>query len=304
MSMTALSDRTLPRSSRQSGFSLLEVTIVLAVLAVVLAGVLPYLTEATKSKDADETITRLDKIEEALLGYYLERGFIPCPSDISAPLSANPGLDWGGQFGVADAVGCATITTMTSGTARGGGVPTRTLDLPDEYAFDGWGRRITYNIDTSANQTGYPTGSGLTVNDGTGGSAITSTAGYVLISHGPNGHGAYLRGGEASNSVTRLDSGSTNTDEWGNCDNNLTGGVDTICDSGGYDAIFVKKSSLYDTAGDERDFFDDIVRFRSRVLIKNAFGGAALLPIDCDPNEGIFWDGVAWDCTSDPVEIP
>jgi prepilin-type N-terminal cleavage/methylation domain-containing protein len=271
----------------ERGFSLLEITIVLAIMAVVLAGVLPYITESTRSKDAEETISRMDAIEEALLSYYLadatNPGTLPCPTDITKPLG-DP------DFGVAIPNGsCNTggvYTVIDNGDLRAGGVPTQTLGLADEMAFDGWGRRFTYYIDQRATNTASLTNANLTVDgdlDLT--TVLSNTIAYVIVSHGPNGHGAYERSGNF------LDQGSLNVEELENC------AMATGCV---FDDRFIKRSIGYGNpaVADDNDFYDDVMRFKPWILVQNAYGGsggggggsALIDPTNCTDGEDIKWD--------------
>lgn len=277
-----------PLRLRQSGFSLLEMTIVLAVLAVVLAGALPFLTETTKSKDADTTLERLNAIEEALLVHYITQGLLlPCPAipgvDISDPTFGEPVPEaFCGNSNLIDGV-----APTSWGEIVGGSVPVRVLDLPDEYAFDGWGRRFTYYIDNSVSDaTEFPTGD-LTIRaDSASADDLSITASYVIVSHGPNGNCAYLRSGE------RMAPPSVNPDEINNCD---------VADE-----IFIKRSAGYGTPATPSDdnFYDDVVRFRPRTLVQYAFGGAAVFPASCPADdEPLVWDndkpgGPGWECQS------
>jgi sugar lactone lactonase YvrE len=110
--------------------------------------------------------------------------------------------------------------TSTSGVAEGA-VPVRALKLPDDYMYDGWGRRFSYAVDPSATIAGSIPSmtlscSPITIKDSTG--ALRSAAAiYALISHGANGHGGYT-----SNGVT-FNAGSVNHDEQTNCHCTNTG---------------------------------------------------------------------------------
>jgi prepilin-type N-terminal cleavage/methylation domain-containing protein len=247
------------RQSPQSGFSLLEMSIVLSIMAIVMAGALPFLLESGKSEDADDTVARMDAIEKAMAAYYTEKNSLPCPSDIRAePETA--------AFGTAVmAGGCQSPgVSADQGTIRGGGVPVKDLGLSDEYAFDGWGRKIDYHIDArAANPSTFRYSGTLAVRD-MNGNALTTTATYVLVSHGPNGHGGYTRAND-----TRFDAGSTSMAEAENCNN----GGDPC--NAPYDGVFVKNVPVQENADDSSSFYDDVVRYRTSVLIENASGGGA-----------------------------
>ncbi len=118
-------------------------------------------------------------------------------------------------------------------------------------------------------QTGYP---GLTAQDQAG-STTTDKAVYVLLSHGMNGHGAYLPSGQ------RLAANVTNTSEQENCD----------CDSTAADAtpdhIFVS-GTYTETAGDITNRFDDLVTLAVREQVRDRYDETGATPPDhwgCQP---------------------
>src|SRR5205085_2708177 len=98
----------------------------------------------------------------------------------------------------------------------GGVLPTKTLGLPD--MVDPWGRRYSYHIDRRATELSAFTIYRLTspligdiiVNNSGGGTKTTK--GVVLVmSHGPNGHGAFLTSGQRFKGMT------TSANEFTNC---------------------------------------------------------------------------------------
>lgn len=140
-----------------------------------------------------------------------------------------------------NSTGYATYTsggTATRAGAVAGTIPTKTLGLDDSYAFDQWGRRITYTVDTRATNNGTctamegltststtpnPTAAGgIVIRNGTSGSAIDQTM-YAYISHGPDGHGAWPAQG--STVANRINTGSTDADEQTNANVNSSFGT-------------------------------------------------------------------------------
>jgi prepilin-type N-terminal cleavage/methylation domain-containing protein len=149
--------------------------------------------------------------------------------------------------------------TISRNTVVGGMVPTKALQLPDDYAIDGWGRRIMYMVDVNLTAasgfTNVPVTDSatnrITVND-VAGNAKTTSAVYLLLSHGKNGHGAYTRGGGTSRFVNYV---SADADELTNC----------YCNSAAvavsFAATFVQKPISIGT-------FDDLVVYGTRADLR------------------------------------
>lgn len=246
--------------NRRSGYTLLEMALVILILSIV-AGT--YLTFAIGKGDRDrrtETNRRMDVIEEAIKSYRKKNDRLPCPSNITAAVSAALFGVEGASAGTCVGGSPAASWGPQSSTVYGG-VPTKTLGLPDEYAFDAWGGRFLYAIDkrytgNNAFTTYNPanTTSDITVKD-QGGNNKTTTGILVILSHGPNGHGAIQYG------AGRKATGSLNNGELTNCH----------CTSAAADAAlgttFYQYSFTQDYAS-ELNTFDDIVRYylRSQLL--------------------------------------
>lgn len=247
------------------GFSLVELSVVLIIIGVTLGSGLTLATKKTEADKAYETETKLDNIEEALTLHLGDNLRLPCPADGSLAFS-NASF---GDEGTPSSTACASSNFNDSGNVYAGIIPTKTLGLPDDQAIDGWGRRFTYVIDyrlannTTTNGTcsgnsncfQATTNGSITVNDASG-TARTTQAVYVLISHGKNGHGAYLRNGSA----TRLDNDSTDTDEQQNSMYDQNGVNITP-----YNDTFVQKTST--------TTFDDVVRYKLRWQVVDGTDG-------------------------------
>jgi prepilin-type N-terminal cleavage/methylation domain-containing protein len=219
-----------PHSTR-AGFTLLELAVVLGIIALVLAFGLSTGTDAIGSAQKVNTQQRLKTIQLALESYVATNGYLPCPFDRALTPSSN-------GFGVEARL--ANTKCSTSGTglvalpnaagAQGyiGGIPVRTLGLPDSFAADAWHNKFTYAVSAphvsgpSSYATKDPT---ITIyyGDRTGTHyAITTTnnldvgagATYAVVSHGPDGRGAFTQdGGTVPNSCT--DGG---RNDYENCD--------------------------------------------------------------------------------------
>jgi len=205
--------------ARASGFTLLEMSIVLGIIALIAAGSMTTFTSYMQTSQFNATVAQMDAIEQALKDYSVAFGRLPCPSSLTTLANdtlgnygaeaANPGTCTGGS---------PAANFSASGVAEGG-IPTRALRLPDSYMYDAWGRRLRYAVNVSMTSSSAfsttpvnctPLSGGISVYDATG-AARTTAAVYAIISHGANGHGAYTSSGVVVNA------GSTNTNEQINC---------------------------------------------------------------------------------------
>ncbi len=152
-------------------------------------------------------------------------------------------------------------------------MPVKTLGLPDDAMFDPWGGAFTYAVDqrltaTNAFTTYCPNSSSvgsITIQDGSGNNRIP-TAGEpnvfaiaAVISHGPNGHGAYQLGGN------RKAVGSNNADEQTNCH------CDNTATANAYNATFVMHAANTTNFSDPTYTYDDTIRYYLRMnVLSNA----------------------------------
>jgi prepilin-type N-terminal cleavage/methylation domain-containing protein len=248
------------RHGEDQGFTLLELSVVLGIIAAVAGGALVTLTAWLQASRVNATVARMDAIEDALLKYSTALGRLPCPSRLAyGSTNANYGMEatsnsntcYGGAIS-------ADNQAAAPNQAIEGGVPTRTLRLPDSYMYDAWGYRIRYAVDpaytaaqsipVASGNCAAPTISPITVNDSSG-TARTTKAAYVLVSHGANGHGGYTPNGTVFNAA------STNTDEQTNCHCTSAGAAST------YSPTYVEKLPTIN-AGSITDRFDDLVSYK------------------------------------------
>ena len=147
-------------AARKSAFTLLEMSIVIGIIAVLTAGVVSMGASMVNSAQLASTRGKLDTIETALMAYRLTNNRLPCPGD---PTVVEGGAGYGTEAGAA---GTCTATMSAGGslpnitsasppantniagntTVVEGAVPVRTLGLPDEYQVDGWGRKFAYAV--------------------------------------------------------------------------------------------------------------------------------------------------------------
>jgi len=260
-----------PRATASNAaFTLLELSLVLGVLSLLIAGILSVVTQNTRRAAMMEVSRKMDVIEAALLNFRRLNGRLPCPADGSYAITSQ-------YFGIEG----ATTGTCTGGTPAanftdgsntiGGVVPIKTLGLSNDYAFDPWNGRFFYAVDkritgasafTTYTVTSTSIGS-MSIYDGSStptaisGTARTTVAIAMVMSFGPNGHGAYQFSG------VRKSSGSNNIDELQNCH------CDNTATATAFDYKFVQHPPTTTSSSDPTYNFDDIVRYYLRSSFLN-----------------------------------
>ncbi len=159
-------------TNKFSGFTLVEMAIVLAIIGLILGGLLVSLTAQTDLRDYAETRKITEDYKEALVGYSLTNMHLPCPD------TTNDGVE---DFNA--------ITGICS--APEGNVPWATLGLPDR---DKWDQRFIYRVTAAfSNRAPLPTfgltsaGSLRVCNEAACSTpTLTSSAIAVIVSKGKN----------------------------------------------------------------------------------------------------------------------
>ena len=202
----------------KSGFTLIQLSIMLTIASLVMVANLPGV-QTTLNADKI-TVKKMNAIMVALRQYQTANSTLPCPAD-SALLTTS------GNFGVAASnpgttnncqgggtINAPYIFTTSSNDVAMGMVPVATLGLSSDYALDGYGRYITYYVDTGATAPCWSTTSlqgAITVVDGSN----TEYSVMALVSHGADGHGAWLPA-VTGGTLNRLNVGSGNANEQAN----------------------------------------------------------------------------------------
>lgn len=236
---------------QQPGFTLVEMAMVLMIIGLLLGGLIPTLTTQMEMQRISETRKQLNEIRDALTGFALSNGRLPCPAN-GATASGNESTTGSGS-----SLSC----TLTKGV-----LPWATLGVGET---DAWGRRFTYRVShgVSSNFADGADGTGASCNIAAGvsfqlcsvanlgvlttspsGSNVATNVPAVIVSHGKNGLGAYPAGGGAQ-------IGTATGDEEENADNNNT---------------FVSKDFTSD--------FDDLVVWLSPNILLNRMVAAGKLP--------------------------
>ena len=249
---------------KTSGFTLLEMAVVLAILSSVIAGVLSLGNAKHEQNKHKLTAHRLNVMEQRLAYLASEADIIPCPAIINAAIGS---ADFGAETD-------CTIATVAGVTSRGGAslsseevrigaVPIRALNLPDVYMFDGWNNRFIYIMtaqmaDAGTGVSGHTTANTdnvILIRDKNGNQIPENTAdtviAYAIVSHGKDGEGAYNKAGTVQES----------------CDFSNLDGENCDYNAGDNDATF-RDTAIVDSVV-STDYYDDIMRWKlSRYLEK------------------------------------
>jgi prepilin-type N-terminal cleavage/methylation domain-containing protein len=256
-------------SLRRRAFSLLELSVVLAILGVLAAGGLTVGSVIVEQQTNRATNDKLDVLEQALIDFVKDQNRLPCV----APLNVLPAS---GAFGTELAAGgCLAATPTGTGTGRAvsgtnivrfGAVPTRTLGLKDSAASDEFGNRFLYAVTeahtTTAGFTATPVINGQITVQGSA-ATVTNNASFILLSHGPDGKGAARY---QTNTTPTACGTSTNLDVE-NCNAPLNDPTTT-------DVTF--RDARFNNGSQPSSFFDDFTRFMPRPRLVAAAAGVAL----------------------------
>ena len=145
------SSRSATTSRRARGFTLTELAVVMAIIALLLGSLMYTLSAQVDTRGFSETARRLDHARELLLSFAVVHGRLPCPAvDTGVPPSSTEAI--------AVAAGSGTGGTCTA--TYNGFLPAATIGfrMTDSagFALDGWGKRIRYAV--SRTPAGFFTG--------------------------------------------------------------------------------------------------------------------------------------------------
>lgn len=227
----------------ESGFTLLEMAIIVIISGMVLSFLGATLVTFMHEGNIKTTEYRLKAIQDELAHYLSINGRYPCAANRT--LGSNSA-----SFGKEDLADCDAPGPLLAGTVRSAGVrigavPTRSLNLPDAFAADAWGRKFTYAVTEvlATNQKYRSDAGGITIQ---GPLPAITDAHYVVVSHGASGDGGFPIMGSTLRAIPCSPSANPSLDRE-NCDDS--------------NAIF--RAALVNSDSNLANFFDDYVYFKN-----------------------------------------
>jgi hypothetical protein len=198
---------------KNSGFSLIQMSMVVAVGAVVAVSLMPGGRGGSDAEKEALTKQRMAAVEEATKNFMAANLRRPCPAMGSEPYNSGNGF--------IEKCGAEEFQSENISPVAGT-IPTATLGLPPEMGLDGYGRRMMYVVDKRAMRgAGSDVAATNTCQDLQSqnlkgaleiahgfDSPARENVMWALVSYGKDGHGAFPLGG--SDIASRTNTSPTN----------------------------------------------------------------------------------------------
>jgi prepilin-type N-terminal cleavage/methylation domain-containing protein len=276
--------KKLMKKNFKKAFSLLELSIVILIISILIAGSMTASVTAMNNAKYKVTRDRMSEIYKAMGNYLINAKALPCPASLTAIKSSDPTYGTSGTAGDCTLPG---VYTNAGGTIVYGAIPAQTLGLNTDMTEDGFGSKFTYivvkaltNITDTAGFGAAAVVGNLVVKESLSSAQQinnTSEAMFVIISHGNNKLGAFN-----SNAATQ-NVASTEQGEQKN-HGSLTGSIVTFADT-----YFISASA-------NSDSFDDVLFYKSKNMALIDFN--ALFLVSCPQQiTSENCEGIGGNCT-------
>lgn len=265
---------------RDAGFSLIELAIVLVIIGLLVGGGIAALDATTEQARRSDQKRALREAREALYGFAMARGRLPCPDTGYPPDGTEDIVDLAPGDGFACPIGDPDNHADCECDDNWGALPWVALGLDKR---DAWGNPLRYRVydgfagnddlpdfanpDANHEQPAFglvgDIGS-IEVVDGTGG-ILVDTAPAIIVSYGPQGQQIWTGAGFDCPAAGSL---GFSADEAENCDNN----------NGFVDAGYRSADAGSDPTQPGEGRFDDLVIWLSTPVLKARMVDARRLP--------------------------
>ena len=237
---------------KNAGFTLTELAIVMIIMALLIGGMMVPLSAQQDIRNNTETTRQLEEIREALLGFAVTKGYLPCP----AKSTSNGEEDRN------------AVTEKCTGAKRYGLIPWVTLGLKPS---DSWGHLFIYSVTPvfshakPAERFTMSSAPDITIKtrDAAGNIANLSNVDGIpvlIMSTGKNGHWSWT----LDQAVQNADSNGSNIDE------------DTNASAMSDGKTFISRTPTGPDAGTGE--FDDLLTWISPNVLFNRMVAAGKLP--------------------------
>ncbi len=236
------------KNNNKTAFSLIELSIVLTIIAVIISGSITISETAIKKARKENTIDKLKQIKEAINIYVYINKKLPCPASMHNITTDSQYASMAGSDGDCTAAGVINSSDTSADTLIYGALPAKTLSLSSDLAQDDFDNKFSYIVVQDltsqyldSNNLGFEGTDDadmdlIIIKEGVSGSNITEKAAYIVISHGPNGLGAYnINSGSTQNAITAITSDEEDNIYKSNFDNIFI----TNSSNGDFDDIFI-----------------------------------------------------------------
>ena len=239
----------LPRT-HEAGFSLVELAVVLLIVGLLLSGLVPTISGQIEQQRINETRKELNEIHQALIGFVVAKGYLPCPA-----ISAVNGLENRNNAGIC--------------VVRHGFIAWQTLGVSK---LDAWGRIIRYSASGNYTRSNPPLFNLNSTRDIT--MHTRNMAGVlinlsnsndlpaIILSHGSNGLGGILEDGTPVGGAS-----ATNVDEQANITGNMASAI--------AGRAYMSRDQSRNTASAAGEFDDIVVGVSPNVLMNRMVAGKA-----------------------------
>lgn len=273
------------KRARKSAFSLVELSVVLLIISILVAGTITVSTAMVNKSKTENTKQKMKEIYDAMGAYLLKNYALPCPAPLNVVKST-------AGYGVAGAAGSCNADGIYASTLQSsvvyGMVPVNTLGLPSSMAEDEFGSKIAYVINKKYTIVEYPTATdngGFSFYLGGGSGAIRAyelpSTNYIddlmfmLISFGANKYGAFNASAAVQNGA------SADVSEAKNQLSSITNNSFPTADTASFGVNSAHPSNVtFTISSAASDVFDDISLFKSRADMMIDFN--AMFLAGCD----------------------